>query len=252
MRDRVARLERGVADEREDRERPGAAVEHRGADRDRPPPRRRARGRRAAGRSPATRASEARGRATGTHLTAIASDPEDAAGLGAPRRRERQGGEDQRADPGVVVPAAGEVHREDRVPADERDRERPPAREPPGEQGSGERGGGGERLVRPRRDRVGVAGDDRERLRGQRERRPVDGRRAEPGAAHVRRAPGCPETSAGGSEYGLPSPRAPIQPYDQYVQASVESSSGAASGTSWIAAASTITARMRGGVRRIT
>ena len=29
--------------------------------------------------------------------------------------------------------------------------------------------------------------------------------------------------------YGLPPPREPIQPYDQYVQASVESSSGAAS-----------------------
>ena len=58
--------------------------------------------------------------------------------------------------------------------------------------------------------------------------------------------------SAGGSEYGLPSLRAPIQPYDQYVQASVESRSGAARGTSWIAAASTITARMAGGLRRST
>ena len=62
---------------------------------------------------------------------------------------------------------------------------------------------------------------------------------------------GLSGNSSGGSAYGFPSPRRPIQPYDQYVQASVESSSGAASGTSWIAAASTITARVEGAVRRI-
>ena len=38
---------------------------------------------------------------------------------------------------------------------------------------------------------------------------------------------------------------------DQYVQASVERSSGAASGTSWIAAASAIAARVDGAARRL-
>ena len=62
--------------------------------------------------------------------------------------------------------AAGQVHREERVPADERDRERPPAREAAGEQSRGERRRGGQRLVRPGRDRVGVARDSGERLGG--------------------------------------------------------------------------------------
>ena len=74
-----------------------------------------------------------------------------------------------------------------RVPADERDRERLAAGQPPREQGGAERGCGGERLVRPRRNRVGVAGDDRERLGGDRERRPVDARRVDPVAAHERK-----------------------------------------------------------------
>ena len=78
------------------------------------------------------------------------------------------------------------MHREERVPADERDRERPAAGEAAGEERRGERRAGGERLVRPGRDAVGVARDDRERLRRDREHRPVDGRRVEPGAAHVR------------------------------------------------------------------
>ena len=82
--------------------------------------------------------------------------------------------------------AAGEVHREHGVPADERDRERPAPGEAPGEEGGAEGGGRRERLVRPRGNRVRVARDDRERLGGDREGRPVDARRVEPVAAHVR------------------------------------------------------------------
>ena len=62
------------------------------------------------------------------------------------------------------MPTAGEMHRKERVPADERDRERPAASQAAGKERRRKRRSGGECLERPGRDTVRVACDERNRL----------------------------------------------------------------------------------------
>ena len=81
--------------------------------------------------------------------------------------------------------AAGEVDREEGVPADERRRVDLVASEPGGEQRAGEDAERREHLEDPRRGRGRRAGDERDAFGEERERRPVDGRRVAPVRARL-------------------------------------------------------------------
>ena len=101
----------------------------------------------------------------------------------AHRQRDAQRGEP--ADERVVVPAAGEVDREHRVPGDERHRERRPCRCAGDRRGGNEHGGRREPLEEPGRGVGRGAGEERHGLREQGEHRAVDRRRVAPVGADV-------------------------------------------------------------------
>ena len=101
----------------------------------------------------------------------------------AHRQRDAQRGEP--ADERIVVPAAGEVDREHRVPGDERRRERRPCRCAGDRRGGDEHGGRREPLEEPGRGVGRGAGEERHGLREQGEHRAVDRRRVAPVGADV-------------------------------------------------------------------
>jgi len=105
----------------------------------------------------------------------------------APRRGESERADDERCHPGVVVAAAREVDGEQRIPARESAREDRAGREQDGEPHGNQDRRRRQRLVDPGCGVLRLARGERHGLRGQRERRPVDGRRVAPVLADVRK-----------------------------------------------------------------
>ena len=138
-------------------------------------------------RRPVARASTARRakKSRGIHLTRTATTHASAARFRRLAAGERERAEDERDHQRVVVAAAGEVDREERIPADERRGVRPVARKPGGEEDAREHGERRHRLEDPGRGRGRRARDQRDGSGDAREQRPVDGGRVAPRRAGV-------------------------------------------------------------------
>jgi hypothetical protein len=112
--------------------------------------------------------------------------PRDACEIRLPSRGQRERAQHEDHHQRVVVPSAGEVNGEERVPADERGGQRGPAAEPrrqPDERQHAERR---RPAVEPGGDAGRLAGDGRVAFREEREAGAVDARRVTPVLAHHR------------------------------------------------------------------